>query len=134
MHVSTNSNFVNSYLASMNSHGFSLNDLDIIPSDFGMLVSNGNKPKHSRKQSGGAATPMLFHPSISAKTDKVLAAENDDGGDTEESKWTSHMFKHKFNSSIRGIDGGPRIIRTASEATSDQSLSYKIPTGQPSLE
>ena len=59
MHVSTNSNFVNSYLASMNSHGFSLNDLDIIPSDFGMLVSNGNKPKHSRKQSGGAATPII---------------------------------------------------------------------------
>ncbi len=37
-------------------------------------------------------------------------------------KWTSNPFKNKFNSSIRGIDGGPRIIRT------EILLSYKIPT------
>ena len=105
------------------------------------------KPKHARKHSGGGniapaplkhlratsiiessftpATPMEFHPSISAATGKIQSNINTNnymGG------WTANKFKNKFHSSIRGIDGGPRIIRTASEATSDRSLSYKIPT------
>jgi len=42
--------------------------------------------------------------------------------------WTANLFRDKFHSSIRNNDGGARIIRTASEATSDRSLSYKIPT------
>ncbi len=77
-----------------------------------------------------------FHPSISTKTGKIMSAIANDETDSaselleeQNSKmWTAQMFKNKFNSSIRGIEGGPRIIRTASEATSDRSLSYKIPT------
>ena len=109
--------------------------------------NTSSKPKHARKLSGGGsiapapikhlratsiiessftpATPMEFHPSISASTGKIqsnITSANYVGG------WTASKFKNKFHSSIRGIDGGPRIIRTASEATSDRSLSYKIPT------
>ncbi len=115
-----------------------------------------NSKKHSRKHSGGViapsplkhiraqsiiessftpATPMEFHPSISSITKnissdllpQIMDVSGGGGGGGAQQQWTSNQFKH-FNSSIRGIDGGPRIIRTASEATSDRSLSYKIPT------
>eukprot|EP01083_Nonionella_stella_P187134 686939_1 len=148
-HVNTNSNFMNSYHAALNSRG--LQDIDD-------LYKNGTAMagrKHSRKHSGGAiapaplkhvraasiiessftpATPMVFHPSISSATGKVQSTINSNNyissaaNNHARNGWTAHQFKHKFHSSIRGIDGGPRIIRTASEATSDRSLSYKIPT------
>ena len=72
------------------------------------------------------ATPMEFHPSISAISGKIQSDIN--STNYHKKIWTASSFKNKFHSSVRGIDGGPRIIRTASEATSDRSLSYKIPT------
>ncbi len=99
------------------------------------------KLKHIRTQSiiessFTPATPMEFHPSISKGNYNINNANNGlidsingSDGNTINGR-RSLQFKNKFDSSIHGIDGGsgPRIIRTASEATSDRSLSYKIPT------
>jgi len=145
LHQKQNSNFMNSYRAS-------INEWEHEPSSKQqqMRSSNSSKIKHSRKMSGGGmispaplkhlratsiiessftpATPMEFHPSISSINGKVMENDINTNNIVQHNGWTANKFKHKFNSSIRGIDGGPRIIRTASEATSDRSLSYKIPT------